>query len=387
MVSAQSSTQPLTLAATLPVAKDLPGACRDYLHAVEEELFALFHPTQAVRPLLAARTAAVDSVLQQLWTHFMGSTEGILLAAVGGYGRGELFPHSDVDILFLLSDDVAPEAEADIATMLRSLWDLGLTVGQSVRRLEECAELATQDLTIFTAMLEARSVIGDETLLVALSDILRQDNMWDSKAFFSAKLAETRLRHSKFADTTYSLEPNVKNGPGALRDIQVVGWMARRHFGVPMAQLEHEHFLTVDEQRMLEAGQNFISQVRFAMHMIARREEDRLLFDNQRKLAEIWQMVDGETLAVEQFMQVYYRWTHALAQLTELLLECFDQQILHADDVEPAEQLSEDFELSRGQLVARHPRYLADNRPTYFVFFLSLPTIHVSMVLPQKPCV
>ena len=90
------------------------------------------------------------------------------------------------------------------------------------------------------------------------------------------------------------------------------------------------------------------------MHMIARREEDRLLFDNQRKLAEIWQMVDGETLAVEQFMQVYYRWTHALAQLTELLLECFDQQILHADDVEPAEQLSEDFELSRGQLVARH---------------------------------
>ena len=99
--------------------------------------------------------------------------------------------------------------------------------------------------------------MGDETLLAALSGVLRQDNMWDSKAFFSAKLAETRLRHSKFADTTYSLEPNVKNGPGALRDIQVVGWMARRHFGVPMAQLEHEHFLTADEQRMLEVGSKF----------------------------------------------------------------------------------------------------------------------------------
>ena len=379
MVSAQSSTKPLTLAATLPVANDPPDACRDYLHAVEEELSALFHPTQAVRPLLAARADAVDNVLQRLWAHFIGNPEGILLAAVGGYGRGELFPHSDVDILFLLSDNVAPEIEADIATMLRSLWDLGLTVGQSVRRLDECAELARQDLTIFTAMLEARSVVGDQTLLAALSGVLSQDNMWDSKAFFSAKLAETRLRHSKFADTTYSLEPNVKNGPGALRDIQVVGWMARRHFGVPMAQLEHEHFLTADEQLMLESGQNFIGQVRFAMHMIARREEDRLLFDNQRKLAEIWQMVDGETLAVEQFMQVYYRWTHALAQLTELLLECFDQQILHADDVEPAEQLSEDFELSRGQLVARH-RGVFTRQPSnllrLFLIIANSPRIH-----------
>ena len=329
------------------------AACKDYLKAVNQELYAAFHPALPVGPLLRARADAVDKVLVTLWTQLVGNPEDVLLAAVGGYGRGELFPHSDVDLLFLLGDSVDSSVETAIAEMLRVLWDLGLKVGQSVRNLQECAELAADDLTIFTTMLEARPIVGKASLLKDLEVVLGPQNMWDSKAFFSAKLEETLQRHAKFDNTTYKLEPNVKNGHGGLRDIQVIGWMALRHYGAPLAELGDNAFLTDDEMRMLHAGQNFISQVRFALHKCAGREEDRLLFDHQRRLAEIWEMVDGEKLAVEQFMQVYYRWSRSLAQLSELLLEFFDQAILHAEDIEFAVPIDDDFELQSGLLRAR----------------------------------
>lgn len=333
--------------------RPIASSCRNYLKAVNQELYAAFHPALPVAPLLLARAAAVDKVLVTLWCQLIGDSDDVLLAAVGGYGRGELFPHSDVDLLFLMGDNVDPSVEVAIAEMLRALWDLGLKIGQSVRNLQECAELAAEDLTIFTTMLEARPIAGKASLLEDLRQVLAPHCMWDSKAFFSAKLQETLQRHAKFDNTTYKLEPNVKNGHGGLRDIQVIGWMALRHYGVPLAELGSDAFLTDDEIRMLEAGQNFISQVRFALHKCADREEDRLLFDHQRKLAQIWEMVDGEKLAVEQFMQVYYRWSRALAQLSELLLEFFDQAILHAEDVEPAEPINDDFELLSGLIRAR----------------------------------
>jgi len=354
MASDNVSQTPFTLRAELVIDdKSAVSCCRDYLKAVNDELYSAFHPALPVAPLLHARSKAVDKVLVTLWHRLIGEPEDVLLAAVGGYGRGELFPHSDIDLLFLLGEHVDASVEVAIAEMLRALWDLGLKIGQSVRRLGECAELAATDLTIFTAMLEARPIVGKATLMDDLQVALGPQNMWDSKAFFSAKLEETLQRHAKFDNTTYRLEPNVKNGHGGLRDIQVIGWMALRHYGVPLGELGNQAFLTDDEMRMLHAGQNFISQVRFALHKNAGREEDRLLFDHQRKLAEIWEMVDGEKLAVEQFMQVYYRWSRALAQLSELLLEFFDQAILHAEDLEQAEPINDHFELQSGLLRAR----------------------------------
>ena len=331
--------------------------CRRYLEAVTQRLYEAFHPTRAVWPLLAARAHAVDSVLVYLWQHTVADridSDSIVLAAVGGYGRGELYPHSDVDILFLLRDQPDDESGTAISEMLRTLWDLGLKIGSSVRPLDECASLASGDLTIMTTMLEARPLIGNSGLLLELAEAIAPEHMWDSAAFYRAKLDETVKRHAKFANTEYNLEPNVKNGPGGLRDIQVIGWIARRHYGIALEDLDEEAFLSSDEQRMLEAGRNFIGQVRFALHHVAGREEDRLLFDHQRKLAECWEMVDGDKLAVEQFMQVYYRWAQALNQLRDLVMQIFDQQILHADDLEPAHIIDGDFEVRRGMLAARH---------------------------------
>ena len=239
----------------------------------------------------------MDNVLERLWRVHLGSepTPGIMLAAVSGYGRGELFPHSDIDILFLLKEQPTEAIENAISMVLRSLWDLGLQVGQSVRRLDECARLAKRDLTIFTTMLEIRPIAGDASLIPALETELSADNMWDSKTFYSAKLEEMQTRHAKFANTEYNLEPNVKNSPGGLRDIQVIGWMALRHYGVPLDNLDKDDFLTPEEQQMLRDGRHFIGQVRFALHLLSGREEDRLLFDSQRSLAELWGMNDGNT--------------------------------------------------------------------------------------------
>lgn len=327
--------------------------CQLFLATVTTGIAAKFHPTQPVQPLLAERCAAVDTVLAHLWHHHLGDREDLCLAAVGGYGRGELYPYSDIDLL-VLGEQAPDEATATgLSELLRNLWDMGLKVGSSVRTLDECGSLATDDLTIFTTMLEARWLAGGRALFDQLEAVLNPERMWNSKLFYLAKLDETEARHDHFGNTENNLEPHVKNGPGGLRDIQVIGWIARRHYGVAIEDLDEVDFLNSDEKRMLEAGQNFIGQVRFALHTINERGEDRLLFEQQQKLAQLWEMVDGEKLAVEQFMQVYYRWAQALAQLRELVMQAFDRQILHPEAGTTSIAVNEDFEARGGLLSAR----------------------------------
>ena len=327
--------------------------CQRYLAEITEEIAGDFHPTSPVWPLLSARSAAVDDVLTHLWRFYLDQRTDLALAAVGGYGRGELYPFSDIDLLILVTHPPDESTAAQLSELLRNLWDIGLKVGSSVRTLDECETLAREDLTIFTSLLEARCIAGSTELFAQLKGYIDADRMWDSKAFYKAKLEETESRHDHFGNTESNLEPHVKNGPGGLRDIQVIGWIAKRHYDVALQDLNEADFLNTDEQRMLEAGQNFIGQVRFALHMLNGREEDRLLFEQQQKLSQLWEMVDGEKLAVEQFMQVYYRWAQALAQLRELVMQAFERQILHSDDREKARLLSDDFEVIGGLLSAR----------------------------------
>jgi len=328
--------------------------CQNYLTQVTEDIAGRFHPTQPVRPLLAERSSAVDNILCHIWQCHLGDRNDLCLAAVGGYGRGELYPFSDIDLLILVNQTPDDDTEARLSEFLRNLWDMGLKVGSSVRTLEECGSLAGDDLTIFTSLLESRCITGSSSLFDQLAEVIGNDQMWDSKQFYSAKLEETEARHDHFGNTENNLEPHVKNGPGGLRDIQVIGWIARRHYGVALADLDEADFLNSDEKRMLEAGENFIGQVRFALHANNGRGEDRLLFEQQQKLAQLWEMVDGEKLAVEQFMQVYYRWAQALAQLRELIMQAFDREILHPEEDRRPLPINENFEVKGGLLSARH---------------------------------
>jgi [protein-PII] uridylyltransferase len=171
--------------------------------------------------------------------------------------------------------------------------------------------------------------------------------------FFRAKLEEQEARHAKYADTEYSLEPNIKGSPGGLRDLQLIGWLARRHFGWrTCGELTDNRFLTEAEATTIIHGQEFLWRVRYALHMITGREEDRLLFDHQRELARLWGFVDGDKLAVEQFMQLYYRWALALSQLNEVLILAFDQAVLQAGREQTIAPIDEYFELRNGYVCA-----------------------------------
>ncbi len=210
------------------------------------------------------------------------------------------------------------------------LWDIGLEVGHSVRTIAECVQESAPDVGVMTTLLEARLLAGDPQLFEAMRAALAPERVWPVREFFEAKLHEQRERHAKANDTAYNLEPNVKTGPGGLRDIQTIAWVAKRHFGAStLDELATQDFLTPAELRRLKQAQAFLWKVRFGLHVIAGRHEDRLLFDHQIKLARTFGYEDASyTLAVEQFMQRYYRTVMDVSLLNELLLQLFREAIL-----------------------------------------------------------
>ena len=247
-----------------------------------------------IEELIHLRAAFVDELLGCIWERFDWGASRIALAAVGGYGRGELHPHSDIDLLVLIDDQTEP-CQSQIEQFLRLLWDVKLDIGHAVRTAAECRQDAGADITVVTSLMESRLIRGSQSLLDDMRGGTGVENMWPSADFFRAKWDEQRARHGKYADTEYNLEPNVKSSPGGLRDIQTIGWIALRQYGVndPRA-LKELGFLTGDELDILINGRNFLWRVRYALHMISGREEDRLLFDHQRELAGLFGYEDSD---------------------------------------------------------------------------------------------
>jgi [protein-PII] uridylyltransferase len=232
------------------------------------------------------------------------------------------------------------------------LWDIGLEVGHSVRTVAECAEESAADVGVMTTLMESRRLAGSAELLAAMRVALAPDRVWPVREFFEAKVREQQERRLKANDTAYNLEPNVKTGPGGLRDIQTIAWVAKRHFGAEsLDELVTHGFLTPSELRRLKQAQAFLWKVRFGLHMLTGRHEDRLLFDYQIKLAQSFGYEDASyTLAVEQLMQRYYRTVMDVTLLNELLLQLFREAILSDRSAAAAAQsaLSGAQRLSRG---------------------------------------
>ncbi len=270
-------------------------------------------PQQSASALLHQRSRAVDSTLRRLWQSTSGAdaatAQELTLAAVGGYGRGTLFPHSDIDLLILTPPTLTTVQKGFIEGFLTSLWDLQMQVGHSVRSVDECLQEARQDLGIATTLLESRYLAGSHPLLQQLSDALRENPPWPSPLFFAAKLAEQENRHARCSDTAFHLEPNLKEGPGALRNIHHLQWLAASVFGEgSLRRLRDEDIITGDEYRQLLRAQALLSRLRIALHLATGRHEDRLRLDLQVPLARQLGYTDrpGRT-AVEQLMQKLYR--------------------------------------------------------------------------------
>jgi len=329
---------------------------RETLNWGGEQLYKLFHEGAPAEALVHARADLVDEVLRTAWLRFLpDATPDLCLIAVGGYGRKELLPHSDIDLLLLDTPHTLADNKRALERFFAFLWDIGLEVGSSVRSVEECVKLAAEDITVITNLLEARPLCGDNLLFDTLSTALTPDKLWSVQAFYRAKLEEQRQRHRKYDDTGYKLEPNVKESPGGLRDIHTVAWVAKRHFGaLTLTELRDRGFLNKAECSELLAAQDFLWRTRFALHMITGRHEDRLLFDHQIEVAELFGYVDSDhNRAVEQFMQLYYRSIKSLSCLNDMLLQLFDEAILHKDENLPTRVLNARFQVRGNVIEAR----------------------------------
>ncbi len=326
------------------------GRIRDELAAARGDLKARFEAGESVVELVHARSRLIDELLIKLWHEHVPDCDAALVA-VGGYGRGELHPASDVDVLILLPESISSACEESLSSFVTCLWDVGLEIGHSVRTVEECSQKASADLTIATTLMEARLLVGPDVLFAGMLEVIEPEHMWPSPVFFEEKHKEQIARHHRYHDTAYNLEPNVKGSPGGLRDIQMIGWVAKRHFGAAtLAELVAHEFLTPVQLQRLEKGEHFLWRIRFALHVLTGRREDRLLFDYQTRLAEMLGYEDASyTLAVEQMMQRYYRTVMDLSRLNEMLLQQFEEAIL-MDPNTPAEPLNERFEVKNGFL-------------------------------------
>lgn len=336
---------------------------RQALGHASDDLIARFEDGQPVTDLVRLRASLVDRVLLCLWREHAGPLhDSAAMVAVGGYGRGELHPCSDVDIMLLVGDKLPADGEQLLSSFLTSLWDIGLDIGHSVRTVKQCQQEAEADITVATTLIEARLLHGPEPLFEAMKDAVSADRLWSSAEFFEAKRREQIARHHRYDDTAYKLEPNVKGSPGGLRDIQMIGWVAKRHFGVrTLDELVQHNFLTPGQLQMLNDGQAFLWRVRFGLHVLTGRREDRLLFDHQTKLAKMLGYEDATyTLAVEQLMQRYYRTVMDLSRVNEMLLQLFEEAILMDPNAEPA-ALNERFQVKNGFLQTAHDQVFQRN--------------------------
>ncbi|GLP96724.1 bifunctional uridylyltransferase/uridylyl-removing protein GlnD [Paraferrimonas sedimenticola] len=284
--------------------------------------------------LVYARSQRIDALLVGLWQQLGLDKAPISLIAVGGYGRGELHPHSDIDLLLLLESELSAEHKQAIGEFVAFLWDCKLDVGHSVRTLPQTIEVALEDITIATNLLESRLLIGSDEHYLHLHDAVRQPDFWPSAEFFLAKRDEQDARHQRAS--AFDLEPNIKTCPGGLRDVQTVAWVAMRHFdAASLDELVEYGFLRPEELTELTECLHFLWRLRFALHMIAGRAENRLLFDLQRQVAETMGYTDGTTLAVEQMMKRYYRNVRRLIELNQMLLQLFTRAALNQPETEP----------------------------------------------------
>ena len=343
------------------VAESMPGPrLREILKSGAATLYRHFIEGMPAEHLVYGRSALIDRVLQSIWQRVLREdAQHLTMVAVGGYGRGELLPHSDIDLMILLPATETAQQTAQITAFLTLLWDIGLEVGHSVRTVPDCVTEGERDITVATNLIEARHLAGSTELFEQMRKATSQKRIWCGASFFERKLEEQIARHHKFHDTSYNLEPNIKESPGGLRDIQMIGWVAKRHFGVDTLHgLVKQQFLTEREFCTLRDGQAFLWRIRFALHSLTRRREDRLLFDYQRTLAEQlgYKQGEGPALAVEQFMKDYYRTVFELNRLNDMLLQLFQEAILYANDPGEPVLINNRFQARKGFIEARHER-------------------------------
>ena len=352
---------------------------------VEKQLQESFESGHSIREIVRSRSDIIDEALIFLWNHAELDQTDLSLFAVGGYGRREMLPYSDVDIMVLSEDELTPEQEEQVTAFIASLWDVGnFKPGISVRTIKSCFEQATNDLTVATALIEARTIIGNPHLAKWPRRIVSQT--WTDKTFFDAKIAEQAHRYAQHNHTESNLEPDIKNAPGGIRDINQIGWIAKRHFRVNrIYDLVHLGFISEFELRVLEEAENFLWEIRHHLHRITKRDENRLLFDYQREIAAKFGYTRTEdqhpNYPIEQFMKCYYRTAQSVSTLNEMLLAYFNEPFITPllPNYEcKIENINKRFKVVDGKLAVQHHKVFSEKPSAILeIFYLLANTPNV----------
>ena len=326
-----------------------------------------------IRQLVGARSDAIDDLLIALFTWFELDKTDLALFATGGYGRGELSLYSDIDILLLAPDEIKPNVSSKIDRLVAMLWDIGLEPALSVRSVDNCLEAAT-DHTVASALLEARLLIGNEALKSIPVDVVNK--LWSQKDFYEVKINEAKVRYIQHNATEYNLEPNIKTAPGGLRDIHIVGWVTKRYFRISkLYDLVQQGFVTEKEFDELSFSESYLWQIRHYLHEMTGRNENKLLFDYQRDIAQRMgyesQPDDQPNAAVERFMRDYYRCAMQISTLSEMLINHYYETIIEPhlpDDEQPTKrplnalfnQVGEQIAISHHRVFSQHPEAILE---------------------------
>ena len=348
----------------------------EWLAQINEDISRLLERGTNIRQLVGARASAIDSLLIALFKWFELDKTDLAFFATGGYGRGELSLYSDIDILLLSPDEIGADASSKIDKLVALLWDIGLEPALSVRSIDDALEAAL-DHTIASAQLEARLLIGNE----ALQDMPIQivNKLWSPRAFFDVKMQESKARYLQHNATEYNLEPNIKTAPGGLRDIHIIGWVTKRYFRVgKLYDLVQQNFLTEKEFDELSFSEGYLWQIRHYLHVLTGRNENKLLFDYQREIAQLMgyetQPDDQPNAAVERFMRDYYRCAMQISTLSEMLTNHYYETIIEPqlpDDERPKKQpINARFNRIGNQIAIAHHRVFAQHPDAILEMFL-----------------
>lgn len=323
----------------------------------DDALAQRYWRNEDVDTLVAERSAFFDQIIGEVFEAKVPAEarKEIAVFAVGGYGRGELFPHSDIDLLIVARRPTRQRRV--ISDFLHCLIDLNQELGHSVRSVRDCKREAARDITVATATFERRQLVGSKELAARLDKLLASPRLWPAAAFFKAKRDEQDRRHRQYDNVEYGLEPNVKTSPGGLRDLQTAIWvMARKFETTDLSALEKLGMLTAQERVWLEDGRRFLWWVRFGLHLLAERKEDHLQFEYQRALAQRLGFADTSAkLGVERFMHHYYRHVMALREVNDILLQHFDESILRARERPRIVPINERFRIRNNYIETTSP--------------------------------
>lgn len=325
---------------------------RENLKQFELENFSRY----SIFELIENRSDFYDALLIQLWQEMgLSELQGIALIAVGGYGRREMFPLSDLDFLILVKQIPSPEIEEKLTQFIQFLWDCGFEVGHSVRTLEQCESEGKQDITIATNLLEARFLTGNRPHFDALNELVKNANFWSKEDFFNAKVQEQIERYQRYHNTAYNLEPDIKYSPGGLRDLHLLYWVALRHSGaLTLEAILQSGFIYPQEYQQLQESRAFLFKVRFALHLILKRYDNRLLFDRQIKVSELLGFRGEGNQAVEKMMKCFFQALHRISLISNLLIQHYRENVLSSNQDSVIHQLDDDFQLINQCLCLRN---------------------------------